>query len=443
MENKKNFAGFIVDFYLISLFYFMLPLGPWGAWALLFGTIWSRFYWGFTTRRPANLIFLSVNLSALTLVILLILHIVFNHQVAGNYPIILNEEIPTSILCLILIFSIERITADDLIYSIHRRYWLFFIVGGTLTLLATAFFFFPDLKLTFSELLKSRPVQTEIISLRADYNMFATGISIALIVCIYANLCKNRKWFSFLLIVVLVVTVFFTGSRRLIPAGFVVIILLLIIHPMLSLPRAPTDHRVDNHQTPHNITPCARGLFLCIVVFSLGIITFTCLYSAIKNEHRKRIYDTFTNISLLETSVGRDGLVQWGLSRLEENNISEWVFGSGMEYMQDLKHSQELPNTLKGHSPYYIHNPILGTVLMFGGVGLLSMMLLIVLPIFSLIRTKDRFLISFMFPILIVLGARSMMSGNTILSAPVFCASLLVAVSMVNNNQSHKTRRFF
>lgn len=144
-------------------------------------------------------------------------------------------------------------------------------------------------------------------------------------------------------------------------------------------------------------------------------------------------------------SLDRNGLISWGFDKLSRSTTTELVLGSGVDYMDELSHYSVKPDEWIGVRPWnnysYIHNPFLGTFLMYGLCGFLFSISFVFLPMLSLLLTRHRETIAITIPLLSVLILRASMSGNTIFSPIILCVFLLICVSIYSQKNVCNCRK--
>jgi O-antigen ligase len=134
------------------------------------------------------------------------------------------------------------------------------------------------------------------------------------------------------------------------------------------------------------------------------------------------------SLDVLKSAMMRDGMWEWGLSKVGVAPSKEWLFGFGFEHMLELTGFADPRESNKTYG--YVHNVFLGTRLTFGTVGLtclLAAMLGAVLRIGRFIERPSGQVLALLLVSGLVLG---FWSGNTVFSIPLLAVGLAVSLKV-------------
>ena len=441
MLTGKNTAIFSVDFLLVSVVFFMLPLGPASSWLFLLLVVVLKTKRGLVFFQPKKPLPLLCCISIIAIGLMFAIQMTIHFEQFFQYRFFINKELPNFLTLVFMVLTLERVEANEFVYQIRQRSKLFVYVAGFFISVGVVLSVFPPITDLVNKFYESLPINispiiSRNISLRSDYNMFATGVIVSAIVFVYSTLFKKKYALSAILIIVFAAIVFLINSRRSAVSFCFAMLLLLAMHPSLS-----RGFRTKKKGPAISSVIGPRVYITCFLAFVISISSLTFLLPSsllgqpVINESR---ITKMLDVENLAISLDRNGLLSWGVEKVSTSTDREFLLGSGADYLDELSYYSENPNDWTGarkwnNSPY-IHNPLLGTFLMYGLVGFILCISFLLLPVYSLLKTGNKEVMAITIPLLSVFLLRSMMSGNTIFSPIILCCFLLICVSMYSKN---------
>jgi hypothetical protein len=250
-------------------------------------------------------------------------------------------------------------------------------------------------------------------SLMSDYNMFSLGLIVGLVGVISIFKYSSSliyKTYCLFGSVSIITSIFLSGSRR----GIVVLIILLLalllttIYKILRLKRFPYKASIS-----------------ILIVILLTTYLVTSFNIKIINEYEfYRLLDRYQTLNNVEEGFSsRTSLWQSSYELLSESTITNIFFGNGFNYLESLA------NKLAVEGEVYPHNPILSSMLYSGVLGSLFIFLLLLFPIYKLLRFWTSYTIE-MLIIYFTIFVFLIISQNSVFSTDIFWLLMLVIGSI-------------
>ena len=440
MLTGKNTAIFSVDFLLVSVVFFMLPLGPASSWLFLLLVVVLKTKRGLVFFQPKKPLPLLCCISIIAIGLMFAIQLAIHFEQFVQYSFFVNKELPNLMTLVFIVLTLEKVESNEFVYQIRQQSKLFVYATGFFVSVGIALSVFPPITDLVNKFYESLPINispiiSRNISLRADYNMFATGVIVSAIVFVYSTLFKKKYALSAILIIVFAAIVFLINSRRSAVSFCFAMSLLLAMHPSLS-----RGFRTKKKCPTISLVLTPRFYITCFIAFVISISSLLFLLGSSSVDqpfiYRSRI-TKMLDVENSSISLERNSLLSWGVEKVSTSTDREFLLGSGADYLDELSYYSENPNDWTGARKWnnypYIHNPLLGTFLMYGLVGFILCISFLLLPVYSLLKTGNKEVMAITIPLLSVFILRSLMSGNTILSPIVLCCFLLICVSMYSS----------
>jgi O-antigen ligase len=290
-------------------------------------------------------------------------------------------------------------------------------------------------------------------SLISDYNMYSLGLFSGVFSSIdflkRHSLSPQSKAFYIFNIILLVVSILLSGSRRgLLTILFFVLIFFIKFTWKIVVKGIKKTYKIKMK----NLKLLAIIAIPLFLFFTLEATVFNHSSLATQSNNNEQINilsvraETLFNKSS-NTSVKYRGLDsrfplwQYGLEKIDEYNISEFIFGKDFEYLEDYSqfyNTQKLilPNTYLVKETYP-HNTFLSVIHYSGVIGLLFYFLLIFTVSYKLFHSYQKgnnsSLIHGLFLLTLIFY---LVSGNTFFSSTHLC--ILMIVSSINYTSCKK-----